>query len=167
MAQLSRCENIDRVAYPRDWQFCMRAEAGGGGGGGAGGSYSGYDCIDCEAARAPEGPSPWVEALGIVAGPLAMVGSVWLGSYYQNRTQEAWAGAYTRGHEECTSRYNSFLSYYESRGANPITPEMGFNAAGTVIAWVGGAVTPDMVGRGAMVLVAEEIPTSPLAIHPV
>ncbi|MEK6623839.1 MAG: hypothetical protein AABY86_02655, partial [Bdellovibrionota bacterium] len=107
MAQLSRCENIDRVAYPRDWQFCMRAEAGGGGGGGAGGSYSGYDCIDCEAARAPEGPSPWVEALGIVAGPLAMVGSVWLGSYYQNRTQEAWAGAYTRGHEECTSRYNS------------------------------------------------------------
>ena len=105
MGQLSRCENIDRVAYPRDWQICMRSEGGGGGGGGA---YAGYDCIDCEASKAPEGPSPWVEALGIVAGPLAMVGSAWIGSYYQNRTQEAWASAYTAGHQECTSRYNSF-----------------------------------------------------------
>jgi hypothetical protein len=40
---------------------------------------------------------------------------------YENKNQEAWANAYASGFSQCTNRFNSYLNYNTSVGANPIT----------------------------------------------
>lgn len=97
----------------------------------AGGSN--HDCPDCERACLQQQqdaaqPNAWVEAAGLLAGPLAMLGSTWVNSYYGYKSQKAWANtssnwadAYKSGNEACTNNFNSYLSYLNDRGANPLS----------------------------------------------
>ncbi|PJF37750.1 MAG: hypothetical protein CUN55_20495, partial [Phototrophicales bacterium] len=68
------------------------------------------DCIECLTYKQPE-QSPWLDALSIVAGPLALLGSTYFGAKYAYKTQSQWANAYAQGHQQCTNRFNAYLDY--------------------------------------------------------
>ena len=124
------------------------------GGGRSAPNVYGEDCVgDC----APQfyGDSVGslvVDGLGAVAAPLALVGSTWLSSYYQNQSQKKWAEAYSDSQamwggyyksvnalwvgadkrwadvaesipKECTTQFNAYMSYLDSRGAAAMLPE--------------------------------------------
>lgn len=83
----------------------------------------GIDCIDCLYDQPQEENNNLVEALGVLAQPMAFLAASYMGNKYNYKSNKAWAEAYETGHKECTSRYNSFLDYNISTGANPITTE--------------------------------------------
>ena len=103
----------ERMRYADEYRACLRMEIAGG---------ADVDCVECLFAQ-QEKSNPWVDALGIVAGPLALFGSAYVGARYAYKSQKEWAGAYEAGHAACTSRFNSYLDYNITRGSNPILPE--------------------------------------------
>ncbi len=109
---MDECSEI-RGGYENEYGLCVQMA-----------SLDGHnvDCVECIVDN-QDNANPWVDALSILAGPLALVGSTWLSSRYQHKTQKAWANAYMVGNQECTSRFNSFLNYSTERGANPILPQ--------------------------------------------
>ena len=77
--------------------------------------------VDCTSGNCYEdkGTNPWADVAAVALSGAAMVGGIALQGHFQSKNQEYWSQAFTRGQEECTTRYMSFLSYYEERGANP------------------------------------------------
>ncbi|RLA63935.1 MAG: hypothetical protein DRQ89_05555, partial [Epsilonproteobacteria bacterium] len=108
-----QCAYIDQVLYPNEYRACLRMQIA---------SSANIDCVSCLFAE-EEKSNPWVEALGIVAAPLAMFGSAAITSYYDYKGQKKWANAYKEGHKQCTNRFNSYVDYSIERGAAPILPE--------------------------------------------
>ena len=107
------CSGMNHPAYQNEYRSCIRAEIA------ISATDAGVDCIDCLFSQT-EKSNPWVEALGMVAQPLAFVGATYLGAKYAHKSQAAWAGAYETGQRECTNRFNSYLDYSVSTGANPV-----------------------------------------------
>ncbi|RPJ78197.1 MAG: hypothetical protein EHM20_04490, partial [Alphaproteobacteria bacterium] len=110
------CSGMNHPAYQDEYSACLRVQIAGAAG------DAGVDCIDCLFHKEKE-TNPWVEALGIVAQPLAFFGASYFGSKFQAQSQEHWANAYAQGHQQCTNRFNSYLDYNTERGANPLLPD--------------------------------------------
>ncbi len=130
---LSSTTLVLAVHAESDYSAGFEASGSVSGGFSANAGGSGVDCPECEIARgnqqqAAAQPNSWVEALGLIAGPLSMLGSTWVSSYYGYKTQKTWANtssnwadAYKSGYEACTNNFNSYLSYLNDRGANPLS----------------------------------------------
>ena len=121
LADVEDCSGIDQAMYQSEYKACLRLQIAG---------SSNVDCIECLFAQ-EEKTSPWVEALGAVAAPLAYFGATWVGAHYQYKSQKGWANAYNnannkwanayeQGHVQCTNRFNSYLDYNTSIGAAPV-----------------------------------------------
>ncbi|MEI8346097.1 MAG: hypothetical protein WCG27_01420, partial [Pseudomonadota bacterium] len=108
------CAGIDKYRFENEYRTCLRLKMA---------NTFDVDCVDCLFAEQPKEPNPWVEALSVVAGPLAYFGTNWLWSSAYQKTNEEWASAYKYGYESCNTRFNSYLDYSVERGANPILPE--------------------------------------------
>jgi len=120
------CSGMNHPAYQDEYRACLRKNIA------ISASEAGVDCIDClfEQNNGPA-TNQWVEALGVLAQPLAYLAGTYTVAKYQNQTQEAWAKAYSSGFTECTNRFNSYLNYNTSVGANPIgsTDAMAMSAS--------------------------------------
>ena len=100
----SFCSGIGE-GYEDEYRACIRMEIARGAGGNV-------DCVECLFNNV-EKSNPWdtaVDALSAIAAPLAMVGSTWIGSYYQSKNAKEWASAYAKGQEACTTRFGNYLS---------------------------------------------------------
>ncbi len=98
------CSGIGE-GYEDEYRACIRMEIARGAGGNV-------DCVECLFNNV-EKSNPWdtaVDALSAIAAPLAMVGSTWIGSYYQSKNAKEWASAYAKGQEACTTRFGNYLS---------------------------------------------------------
>ncbi len=115
----SECSNIEDSAYNKEEiRLCNRLNLV------VQAKEAGVDCIDCLfQEQQTQKSNPWVEALGIVAQPLAYLGGMYLGARYSYKSNKVWANAYESGHKECTNRFNSYLDYNVQSGANPILAE--------------------------------------------
>jgi hypothetical protein len=109
------CQGMNHPAYQDEYSMCLKTQIA------IAGSEAGIDCVACNQAQA-EKTNPWVEALGIVAQPLAMFGGMYFGAKFQAQSQEAWANSYAQGYQQCTNRFNSYLDYNTQAGANPVLP---------------------------------------------
>ena len=117
------CSGIDQALYANEYKACLRLQIAGG---------ANVDCVECLFAQ-EEQTNPWVEAIGVLAAPLAYFGASAIGSYYGYKTQRTWADAYSgtnakwanayeQGHVQCTTRFNEYLNYSSQIGAAPILP---------------------------------------------
>ena len=109
------CTGYNHPAYQEEYRQCLRLKIAKSAG------DAGVDCIDCIFEPDSTGTNGLVEALGTIAQPLAFLAATYSASKYQNKTQKAWAEAYQTGYAECTNRFNSYLDYSTSVGANPIS----------------------------------------------
>ncbi len=109
------CSGMNHPAHQDEYASCQRMQIA------IAGSEAGVDCVDCFLHQEDK-PNPWVEALGIVAQPLAFFGASYFGSKFQMQSQKAWANAYEQGNQQCTNRFNSYTNYNVQTGANPILP---------------------------------------------
>lgn len=109
------CTGFNHPAYQDEYRACLRLNIA------ASAQEAGVDCVDC-LFQQETGPSTnqWVAGLSALAQPLAYLAGVYTVAKYQNQTQETWAKAYASGFSECTNRFNSYLNYNTSVGANPI-----------------------------------------------
>ncbi|MDO9182462.1 MAG: hypothetical protein Q7U04_08635, partial [Bacteriovorax sp.] len=82
------------------------------------GAEAGVDCVNCNEARQQE--TSWKDVAVAAMQPLAFFGASYFSSKYQYKTAEAYANSYASGQKECTNRFNSFLDYSSSLGANPV-----------------------------------------------
>lgn len=78
------CSGMNHPAYQSEYQACLRLQIAGAAG------EAGVDCVDCLFKQEKQS-NPWVDALGIVAQPLAFLGATYLGAKYQYKSQQAWA----------------------------------------------------------------------------
>ncbi len=119
----------------------------------------GPDCANCK-----EGWD-FNEFVGIVAGPVASVVSTYLVTDAYRDTQTYWADQYQYGQDACSSRFDSYLDYNITRGANPIEADdatgfvsancngfpmgayAGYNGMGST-GWGGGAGMNGYLGAG-------------------
>ncbi|MBC7715037.1 MAG: hypothetical protein H7177_16945 [Rhizobacter sp.] len=113
-AEQKDCEGINHPAYQDEYRACLRTNIA------ASASDAGVDCVDCLFAQESTGSNAWVAGLSAIAQPLAYLAGQYTIAKYQNDTQQAWAKAYSSAYTECTNRFNSYLSYNTSVGANPI-----------------------------------------------
>ncbi len=109
------CDNYNHPAYQEEYRQCIRIQIA------KSAADAGVDCENCIFEEDSTGTNGFVEALGVIAQPLAFLAATYTASKFQNKTQEAWAEAYKKGYAECTNRFNSYLDYSTSIGANPIT----------------------------------------------
>jgi len=124
------------------YNFCLRAATIN-----AFNAEGNIDCIECllYADTKTTETNPWLEALGVLAGPLASFGSNWVwaestkksNQHYAEAirksniawaesyrdTNEYWAKAYTAGYEACQNNFNSYLAYTVDMAADPVTAE--------------------------------------------
>lgn len=108
------CEGMNHPAYQDEYRACLRLEIAESAG------AAGVDCIDCIFQQKDE-RNGIVEALGVIAQPLAYLAGTYTVAKYQHETQKKWADAYASGFQECTNRFNSYLNYNTTIGANPLT----------------------------------------------
>lgn len=119
-ASRADCAGMNSQTFGDEYNTCLSIDV-------SARASAGVDCIDCMNAKAQGNgqadvqANPWVQALGIIAQPLAYFGANYMSAKYANKTQEAWANAYSSGNEQCTSRFNSYLNYNTQIAANPIT----------------------------------------------
>lgn len=109
------CENYNHPAYQEEYRQCLKLQIAKSAG------DAGVDCIDCLFEQDTTGSKSFVEALGVIAQPLAFLAATYSAAKFQNKTQQVWADAYKTGYAECTNRFNSYLDYSTSIGANPMT----------------------------------------------
>lgn len=109
------CSRINHPAYQDEYRACLRANIA------ISATDAGVDCVDCLFNQEGTGSNAWVQGLSAIAQPLAYLAGQYTMAKYQNKTQEAWATAYASGFTECTNRFNSFLNYNTTVGANPLT----------------------------------------------
>ena len=108
------CAGYNHPAHQEEYRKCLRLKIA------KSAVDAGVDCVDCIFEPDSTGTNNLVEALGVIAQPLAFLAATYTASKYQNKTQKAWADAYQTGYAECTNRFNSYLDYSTSVGANPI-----------------------------------------------
>lgn len=108
------CENINHPATQDEYKACLRSDIA------KKAVENGVDCIDCIFEQKDDSSS-MIEALGILAQPLAYLAGTYVVNKYQHETQKKWADAYASGFEQCTNRFNSYLNYNTTIGANPIS----------------------------------------------
>ena len=109
------CAGYNHPSFQEEYRQCLRLTIA------IAARDSGVDCENCLIEQDSTGTNNWVEALGTIAQPLAFLAATYTAAKYQNKTQKAWADAYETGHTECTNRFNSFLDYSTSVGANPLS----------------------------------------------
>lgn len=109
------CAGYNHPAYQTEYRQCIRLQIAKSAG------DAGVDCVDCLFEQESTGTNSWIAALGAIAQPLAYLAGSYTVAKYQNKSQEAWAEAYKSGYQECTNRFNSFLDYSTSSGANPLS----------------------------------------------
>lgn len=109
------CEGINHPGYKDEYRACLRTNIA------IAATEAGVDCIDCLFQQEGTGSNSWVQGLGAIAQPLAYFAGMYSLAKFQNKTQEAWANAYASGHAECTNRFNSYINYNTTIGANPIS----------------------------------------------
>ncbi|MBP5296624.1 MAG: hypothetical protein J6Y94_04750 [Bacteriovoracaceae bacterium] len=124
------------------YNFCLRAATIN-----AFNAEGNVDCIECllYADEKTTETNPWVEALGVLAGPMASFGSnwVWAESYKKSNqhyaeairksnlawadsyrdTNEYWSNAYMAGYRACENNFNAYLAYTKEMLADPVTAE--------------------------------------------
>lgn len=108
------CEGMNHPAYQDEYRACLRTNIA------ASAGEAGVDCIDCLFQKESDSNS-LVQALAVVAQPVAYLAATYVSAKYANKTQEAWANAYASGFTQCTNRFNSYLNYNTTVGANPLT----------------------------------------------
>ncbi len=118
------CAGFNHPAYQDEYRACLRMNIASSAG------DAGVDCVECLFKQEETGSNAWVQGLSAIAQPLAYLAATYTASKYANKTQEAWATAYASGFAECTNRFNSYLNYNTTVGANPIsaTDAMGMSA---------------------------------------
>lgn len=118
------CSGFNHPAYQNEYRACLRLNIS------TSATDAGVDCVDCLFKEEGTGTSAWVAGLSAIAQPLAYLAGQFTIAKYQNKTQEAWANAYASGFTECTNRFNSYLNYNTTVGANPISANdaMGMSA---------------------------------------
>ena len=109
------CSKYNHPAHQEEYRKCLRLKIT------KSAADAGVDCFDCIFEPDSTGTNNFVEALETIAQPLAFLAATYAASKYQNKTQKAWADAYQTGYAECTNRFNSYLDYSTSVGANPIS----------------------------------------------
>lgn len=109
------CAGMNHPAHQNEYSACLKLQIA------KAAKDADVDCVDCLFQQETTGTNNWVAALSAVAQPLAYLAGTYTVAKYQNKTQEAWADAYKSGYQECTNRFNSFLDYSTSTGANPIS----------------------------------------------
>jgi hypothetical protein len=107
---MNRCSEIDEVLYSAEYKMCLRVEIA---------SSANIDCVECLFSERQQ-TSPWIEAIGVLAAPLAHLGASAIGSYYGYKSQKEWSNAFEQGHIQCTTRFNDYLNYNIERGSAPI-----------------------------------------------
>lgn len=110
------CEGIRHPAYMDEYRACLRANIA------AEATEAGVDCVDCIFDQAKSNSNGWVEGLGVLAQPLAYLAASYVTSKQQHEINKVWANAYESGHKECTNRFNSYIDYNTTVGANPLLP---------------------------------------------
>ncbi|MBC7427286.1 MAG: hypothetical protein H7336_01660 [Bacteriovorax sp.] len=108
------CSGMNHPAFQDEYRACLRTNIA------VSATAAGVDCVDCLYAQQATGTNSWVAGLSAIAQPLAYLAGQYTIASYQNKTQEAWAKAYSSSYTQCTNRFNSYLSYNTSVGANPI-----------------------------------------------
>jgi hypothetical protein len=114
-AEQKDCEGMNHPAYQDEYRACLRTNIA------VSAKEAGVDCADCIFAQEATGSNSWVEGLSAIAQPLAYLAGQYTIAKYQNKTQQAWANSYASAYTECTNRFNNYLSYTTSVGANPVT----------------------------------------------
>ena len=74
------------------------------------------DCVGGNCSDNSNATNPWADVAAVGLAGLAMVGGIAVQGHFQNKSQEYWAASFTRGEEECTTRYNTFIGYHRERG---------------------------------------------------
>lgn len=110
------CANINHPATQSEYRACLRMNIK------TVASEQGVDCDTCFVDQNEKNSNSFVAALGAIAQPAAVLLATYTTVKSQNQIQERWAKAYESGHQECTNRYNAYLNYNTTIGANPITP---------------------------------------------
>jgi hypothetical protein len=82
---------------------------------------AGVTCEECDAASTKIPETSWKDVAISAIPAAALLGSVFLTSKYQYKSQQAWADAMMQGNTECTNRISNFHQYSIDRGANNIT----------------------------------------------
>jgi hypothetical protein len=111
------CSGLNHPNFEEEYRACLRVKIA------ARAAEAGVDCVDCLFQQEEQQPAAWVQALSALAQPLAYLGSAYVVSKYQYKSQEAWAQAYANGFTQCTNRFNSYLNYTTEMGANPVTTD--------------------------------------------
>jgi len=119
-SRYSACSQIMCESSYSEFRACERYEEDyeKGGRRGRGGRHGGGDCYKCSI----NNESTYAENVSAWMNPLAYITSGLGSAYLGYKGQKAWAGAYASGHQQCTSRFNSYLDYNITRGSNPILP---------------------------------------------
>ncbi len=110
----SNCEHVNHPAFQEEYRTCLRVQIA------ASAKEAGVDCVDCIFQQKDESNAV-VEAVGVIAQPLAYFLGTYAVAKFQYATQKKWADAYASGFTECTNRFNSYLNYNTTIGANPIS----------------------------------------------
>ena len=114
-AQEDICRNLkDHPAFIDDYRACLRTQIA------IEAAKAGVDCEHC-LSQQKNGTSDLVQALSVIAQPLGYVAAKAISARYEYKTQAKWAETYASGFEQCTNRFNSYLNYNTTIGANPIT----------------------------------------------
>ncbi len=119
------CANINHPATQDEYRTCLRLNIK------KAASDQGVDCETCFVDQNEKNSNSFVAALGAIAQPAAVLLATYTTVKSQNQIQERWAKAYESGHQECTNRYNAYLNYNTTIGANPITPTETASALGS------------------------------------
>lgn len=110
------CQHLNQGYSQADLRICMRIEQE---------KYlksKDIDCAECFHDQPEEESSALVDTLSVLAQPIAYLAAAYTSNKYNYKSNKAWAEAYETGHKECTSRFNSYLDYNTSVGANPMLP---------------------------------------------
>ena len=113
---LARCSRLDHPNYKSEHRNCINMQYA------AIAKANGVDCVECLFDQPEQQGSKLVEAIAVVAQPLAFLGASYMTSRNNYKSNKAWADAYETGHKQCTARFNSYLNYNTTVGANPILP---------------------------------------------
>lgn len=109
------CEKMDHPAYQDDYRTCLKVRSA------IKAKEGGVDCVACMFEQETPQSSGVLEALSVAIQPAAYVLSQYYQANYQYKSQKAWADAYASGYTQCTNRYNTYVNYLTSSGANQMT----------------------------------------------
>jgi len=109
------CKGMNHPAYQDEYRTCLRTQLV------KKAQESGVDCETCFADQDDNGPSNVSQAVQILTQPVLQLALTAAVTKFQNQMQERAANNYVEGFKACTNRFNSFLNYNTTIGANPIS----------------------------------------------